>query len=429
MMYRKNWFFSVVLLLSGMLLAAGCAVNADNVVDNDRDDVEWVVFDDSEVVSASDEVEIGDNAGHKDSRTYDQNVDENGTAALDDTEFNLNGDSETADDSDSVIDSATAVDVSTGTFFDSAATQDTETGLWSDSADDSESVANVKPELDSSDSGTAEDTDPMDTGMETDSIMADDTATLAIVDTETVAADTNIVDTGDTDTDTLTETGTNADTGTTTETETETGIETDADTGTETNTETETNTDSETDTGTDADAGIYITFGSVWAGYGWTTTGSAEGGVISEDLDSGEYELGVNPLCISGATVEDYESQGGIGFNLNQDLGASGDDAALWVPSPTYTMLTYDIVTSTPLRIEIVNVDDAMETTYCAEIPGTGNLTGHLVLRGFETNCWDSVDNVSYNLTIGLMRVSVYAPGEESGVVDFDFCINELYPE
>ncbi|MBN2525383.1 MAG: hypothetical protein JXR76_03250 [Deltaproteobacteria bacterium] len=271
------------------------------------------------------------------------------------------------------------------------------------------------------DCDTTEDTDShVDTGM--DSNVNDDTATVFDSDTSRVDSDSDTDTAGlDTAWDTVTETGFNPDTDS--DTGTGVAVDTDTATGTEPDTDTFAGTDSDTDsdtgTGTDtAPQQAHVTSG-IWQGYAWADIGTAQGGTITP-LE-GAYDLSTDSICVNGTLVQDYNSIGLVGFNVDQDLDTKV--ASPWYPGGTYTGMIVDInqASSETLRVEFRDENDV---SYCYEFT-SGAIT--LPWGSFRQNCWMG-GGAAYNGSTGIIMVQVYAVGVLDRQVFFDYCINDLSP-
>ena len=417
-------YFWIILILFVIPIVAGCAVEADNVVKSKTD------YSDVDGSNDNDGDNNDDDSDNKDDGNGNGNDDDNNQDSSED-DSDANGD----DDTD-LVDSSTYGDgrdseSSTGTGSDVGSDNDTEAVIDTDGTDaDSDVIAPVDSDTSAGgdsgdDSAEVMDTETVDTGdTQHQDTAPDDTASASdtLADSETLPLDTDTADTATVDTATV-DTAT-VDTATVDTATVDTATVDTATVDTDTATVDTATVDTETDSATGG-TNIYITAGD-WAGHGWTSTGSFEGGVITTDVAPGDYWLGSDSLCIAGTLARDYNSLGIIGFNLDQAKGAP--TAAPWVPGTTYSEIVYDIETTTPLRVEIVNVTDGSDTSYCLAVPASAT-TGSWLLSSFKTKCWGTTNNVVYTTTTGVTRISVYAAGSPDSDVAFDFCIHDLHPE
>ncbi len=155
-----------------------------------------------------------------------------------------------------------------------------------------------------------------------------------------------------------------------------------------------------------------------WKGYGWTDAGPAGGGIVSEL--TGEFSTGTKAACVSGTLAEDFGSLGILGMAVNQQEGS--DTLGEWTPGD-YKGVAISVTRNlaTGLRLELGTADG---TTYCTEL--TTN-TATLSWTSFRTECWGTA-GVAYDPSQGITQVQLYAPGDESSVVQFDYCLDKLEP-
>lgn len=194
--------------------------------------------------------------------------------------------------------------------------------------------------------------------------------------------------------------------------------DTDSDSDGDTDADTDTDADSDTDTDSDGDSDEPYFKAGDWHGEGWSGTGDASGGTITEITD--DYTLGQDKVCVSGTLAQDYGSVGIVGMNVNQDPGGSAES---WNPGSTYTGLVIELEQNktATIRVELM-ADDG--TIYCVEL---SNGTNSLSWNQFVTECWSS-GGTTYDTSIGFSSIQIYAAGDENAVVEFDYCVADMYP-
>jgi hypothetical protein len=164
-----------------------------------------------------------------------------------------------------------------------------------------------------------------------------------------------------------------------------------------------------------------------WQGYAWTAT-SATGSTVTpadySDITS------ATRLCASGsvAAMSDYSGTGMIGVNLSQERDVANPPVETWTPtsiaSGGITVNVHNAGGST-IRVQIQAPGGATDETkrWCAPVtPFDQAIT--IPWSAFNTMCWNG-QGATY-AGEPLESVIIIVPGENTSVVNFDFCLDDL---
>jgi hypothetical protein len=165
-----------------------------------------------------------------------------------------------------------------------------------------------------------------------------------------------------------------------------------------------------------APIGGYVTSGA-WHGYLWTAIGGT-GSILPGDF----ADVTSPPFCASGTVATGSMNVALLGFNLNQGTAASSPIATV---VPTLGGITVSVTnrTTAPLRLQIQGPNGATDANdrWCAPILSSG---GFIPWSAFNTACWDGSGS-AYNRQ-PLVSAMILVPGDNTGSVSFDFCLNSL---
>jgi hypothetical protein len=113
----------------------------------------------------------------------------------------------------------------------------------------------------------------------------------------------------------------------------------------------------------------------------------------------------------------EFQSFGGWGWNLNQELQSS---PLSW--DPTLPMVHYDFESTVPLRLSLRDADGK---DWCYELP---DLRGDVAFTQFNSACWNNGGEF-YNGTTPLVSIAAIVPGNDAADVEFMVCVGDLHPE
>ena len=204
--------------------------------------------------------------------------------------------------------------------------------------------------------------------------------------------------------------------------------------GTDSTSDADSDVDSDTDGDTDSDTGFEVTCDGesfeifaggytcarAFHGYGWTAVDSL-GGSSVVPTDYSEYTGGEDGFCATGSLTKDPAAYGMIGLCINQDES----DSVLhpWSPGSDYIGLYVDIDNpgGSDIRIELGPAGD--DVTYCAIITADTHV---LDWSAFSKECW--FGNGEPYAGEPIDRVILTTFGDASSNVDFNMCLNQIYP-
>jgi hypothetical protein len=200
-----------------------------------------------------------------------------------------------------------------------------------------------------------------------------------------------------------------------------------SDTATDTITDKDTIDDSDIDTSsadteisTESDKHGYYFIAGDWSGYGSSSIGVVNGGIISDITES--FISGEGQVCVEGILAINYGSIGALGMTVFQEQGSG--TIKMWRPDTHYSGIYVDVNKNidTNIRFEFAASDG---TIYCADNVAAGGAT--LQWSDFTKACWNE-GGLVYNPSLGFDKIQIYAPGDEAKEVKFNYCLNELYP-
>ena len=302
------------------------------------------------------------------------------------------------------------------TSGDSRKNVDEDVNLNDEINSDSDSDSDGDGDMDSDSDGDADSHGDADSDADSDGDADSDSDADGDSDSDSDGDSDSDSDT-DTDTDTDTDSDSDADADGDSDTDADTDADSDADTDADSDSDSDTDADNDSDSDSDSEEGYYFIAGD-WSGYAWTGTGDYDGGTVS--AITSDWTSGDGAVCIEGELELDYSSLGVLGMSVAQEKGTeSGDE---WSPGSDYSGVYVDISKriDTTVRMELLTDGD----TYCAEVPAGG-----VTLRwsDFATECWGEA-GTTYNGAVSFDSIQLYAPGDQNESVEYDFCLNELYP-
>ena len=170
--------------------------------------------------------------------------------------------------------------------------------------------------------------------------------------------------------------------------------------------------------------GNYVTAGPLH-GYGSSWASAAPG---SNATACGTPAFGPSALCTAGTITADltYNSTAGIGFNLNQDVGADGGagvPGTITIPNSITVSVTKSgtLTGNSALRVQLT---DANGIRYCYG----GPMTDAIPIGKFNSKCWNNTGDFATSSTL-FTKLEVMVPSSASTEQKFAYCLTNVAVE
>jgi hypothetical protein len=192
-------------------------------------------------------------------------------------------------------------------------------------------------------------------------------------------------------------------------------------------------------TGPACDAGAPTADGQLTIADGYVTVGSLHGYVDSwanpgkdsapEVISCSTPVAGPTALCMAGAITADssYGATAGIGFYLNQDVGARDPDGGainlgtITIPNTLQVFITKSggaLNGNNSVRAQLI---DDSGTAYCYG----GSLDAPIPITKFNTACWNNTGTYA-TATTAFTELQIMVPSAAASEQDFSYCLTNV---